>query len=138
MCFFHSNLLWKVTSFLWESCSLPVHCCYVSFWVFVVEWLSKLRKCVYYTIASTVAAFATVLIPCLVLSLFSVPGFFILALVLVCNSISSIAMYDCNLGFFVMYYRAFVDVVIMLLLFVLGIIVGFVALFRAVVVCLVG
>ena len=37
-----------------------------------------------------------------------------------------------------MYYWAFVDVVIMLLLFVLGIIVGFVALFRAVVVCLVG
>ena len=80
------------------SCALLL--CIFLVWVFVVEWLSKLRKCVYYTIASTVAVFATVLIPCLVLSLFSVPGFFILALVHVCNSISSITMYDCNLVFF--------------------------------------
>ena len=80
------------------SCALLL--CIFLVWVFVVEWLSKLRKCVYYTIASTVAVFATALIPCLVLSLFSVPGFFILALVHVCNSISSITMYDCNLVFF--------------------------------------
>ena len=107
-------------------------------WFSITERFSiRARKCVYYTIASIVAVFATVLIPCLFFSLFSVFGFFVTAVVVVCTSFSSISTYGCNLGFLVIYYWAFAEIVITLVLVVLAIIVGIIALFRAIVVCLI-
>jgi len=58
------------------------------------------------------------------------------ASVMVFENFSSISAYRCNLGFLVMYYWAFTEIVIMLFLFVLGVIVAIVAVFCGIVVWL--
>lgn len=101
-------------------------------WVGIKECFFNVRKCVSYTFASIIA----VLVMVSVVLLLAVATFSLYASVMVFENFSSISAYHCNLGFLVMYYWAFTEIVIMLLLIVLGVIVAIVAVFCGIVVWL--
>jgi len=101
-------------------------------WVGIKECFFNVHKCVSYTFASIVA----VLVMVSVVLLSALAIFSLYASVMVFENFSSISAYRCNLGFLVMYYWAFTEIVIMLFLFVLGVIVAIVAVFCGIVVWL--
>ena len=110
-------------------CSCGLLICVFSMWVAIKEWYPNIRiihKCVYYTIASTVAVFGTVLVPCIFVSLCGTMFVFLTAGFLF-PIISSISAYQCNHDVLVIYYWVFAEIVIIFLIVVLVIIVIIVA-----------
>lgn len=119
-------------------CSCGLLICVFSMWVAIKEWCPNIRiihKCVYYTIASTVAVFGTALFPCIFVSLCGTMFVFLTAGFLF-PIISSISAYQCNHDVLVIYYWVFAEIVIIFLIVVLVIIVIIVAMFYKLLKCL--
>lgn len=109
-------------------CSCGLLICIFSVWVAIKDQFPNSHKCVYYTIASIVAVFVTVLVPCTFVSLIGTM-FVIPTAIILFPIISSISAYQCNHDVLVIYYWVFVEIVIILLIVVLVIIVIIVAIY---------
>ena len=109
-------------------CSCGLLICILSVRVASKEWCPNIHKCVYYTIASIVAVFVTVLVPCIFFSLIGTVFVFPTA-IFVFPIISSISAYQCNHDVLVIYYWVLVETVIIFLIVGLVIIVVIVAMF---------
>lgn len=123
---------------LWEPSSLLVDCWSVSFqcgWQLRIVSLISINVCTIYTIASIVAVFGTVLVPCIFVSLIRTV-FVFLTTAFLFPIISSISAYQCNHDVLVIYYWVFVETVIIFLIVGLVIIVIIVAMFYKLLKCL--
>jgi len=88
-------------------------------WGLTPERCFTIHKCATYTLISII----TVLVIMLALSVIAVAVFFIFTAVVVFGNFSFLSAYHCNLGLLVMYYWAFVEIIIILSLIGLVIIV---------------